>query len=118
MGLRWRSVRAGAACLLLALPLTAVAAEGPQPIRMKPDALELELTQAATRGDVEAVRAALDRGAAIDAVDSHGLRGTALEKAAAEGHRDVIELLLARGATIRTSQGTGLNATLWAAKRT
>jgi ankyrin repeat protein len=108
-------VLVGAACLLLLFSLTAVAAEGPQPIHTKPDPATLELTQAATRGDVEAVRSALGRGVAIDAVDSHGLRGTALEKAAAKGHRDVVELLLARGATIRVVRGTGLNAAHWAA---
>jgi ankyrin repeat protein len=103
-------VLAGAACLLLALALAAGADEGPRPIRAQPDPLVLKLTQAATRGEVEVVRSALDRGAAIDAVDSHGFRGTALEKAAANGHADVVELLLSRGATIRIVQGTGLYA--------
>ena len=111
MDLRSRTARIGAACLLLALPLTAFAAEGPRPISTAPDPLTLELTQAATRGDIEAVRSALDRGAAIDAVDSHGFRGTALDKAASSGHSDVVELLLARGAAIRIVQGTGLYAT-------
>jgi ankyrin repeat protein len=115
MRLRWRTARAGAACLLLAIPFTAVAAEGPQPISTAPDPLNLELAQAAIRGDVEAVRSALDRGANIDAIDFHEFRGTALEKAASKGHRDVVELLLARGATIRIVQGTGLYATHLAA---
>jgi len=110
-------VRVGAAWLLLALPLAAVAAESPRPIRTQPNPLDLELTRAATRGDVEAVRSALDRGAAIDATDSHGLRGTALEKAAAKGHGDVVELLLARGATIRIEAGVGQFATHMAAVR-
>jgi ankyrin repeat protein len=81
----------------------------------KPDRLTLEFTQAATRGDIEAVRSALDRGVAIDAVDLHGLRGTALEKAAAKGHRDVVELLLARGASVPSVQGVGYMAAHMAA---
>lgn len=92
------------------LPLAALAAEGPRPIRSRPNLPTRELAPAATRGDVGAVRSALDRGAAIDAVDSQGLRGTALEKAAAQGHRDVVELLLARGATLRFEAGIGLYA--------
>ena len=115
MGLPWRYVRYGAAWLLLALPLASLAVESPRPIRTQPDPLDLELTRAATHGDVEAVRSALDRGAAIDATDSHGLRGPALEKAAAKGHGDVVELLLARGAAIRIVRGVGQFATHLAA---
>jgi ankyrin repeat protein len=103
-------MRAGAACLVLALPLYAGAAEGPRPTPAESDRLTLDLTQAATRGEIAGVRAALASGAPIDAVDSHGLRGTALEKAAANGHEDVVELLLDRGATIRFNEGTGINA--------
>lgn len=109
MPLQRRFAAPGAACLLLVLPL-AVAAQGPHPISRRPDPLVRELTQAATRGDVEAVRSALDRGAPIDAVDSHGLRGTALEKASAGGHVAVVELLLARGARLTFDSGTGLYA--------
>ena len=110
MWLSSRTLRVSAACLALVLPPTADAAEGPRPIQVEQDRLVLELTQAATRGELAVVRSALERGAPIDAIDSHGLRGTALEKAAANGHDDVVELLLGRGATIRFVGGTGLNA--------
>jgi cytohesin len=79
------------------------------------DPLARELARAAARGDVEAVRSVLDRGAPTDSVVSVGLSGTALEQAAAEGHGPVVELLLARGASVRTVRGTGLNAAHWAA---
>jgi ankyrin repeat protein len=111
MPLRRRTARPVAvACLLLALPLVTIAAEGPRPLPLSPDAQIRELTQAASRGDAEAVRSALDRGAPIDGVDSLGLRGTALEKASAGGHVAVVELLLLRNATVRSGSRTGLYA--------
>lgn len=47
-------------------------------------------------GDVETARFALHRGVVVDARDTSGM--TALLKAAAHGHRDIVQLLLAHGA--------------------
>jgi len=55
-----------------------------------------ELRRAAGRGDVAAVKALLDSGAAVDAANSYG--ATALTFAADKGHIEVARLLLERGA--------------------
>lgn len=64
-----------------------------------------DLPQAATAGDADAVRRLLDLGMPIDTVDSQGC--TALLRAAGGGHRAVIELLLARGASPGIAARTG-----------
>jgi ankyrin repeat protein len=56
-----------------------------------------ELIRAAAAGNMEAARAALDRGAKPDA--SSGA-ATALSEAALQGRKDIVELLLDRGADI------------------
>ena len=55
-----------------------------------------ELFDAARKGDVAAVKAALDNGAAVDATWRY--EQTALFIAAGRGHSDVVRLLLERGA--------------------
>jgi outer membrane protein assembly factor BamB len=55
-----------------------------------------DLVAAAIRGDLEAVRSLVDRGAPVDTADRWG--GTALAFAAAEGHVEVVRFLLERGA--------------------
>jgi hypothetical protein len=55
-----------------------------------------ELFDAARRGDVAAVRTALDKGVPVDATWRYGQ--TALFIAAGRGHTEVVRLLLARGA--------------------
>jgi hypothetical protein len=55
-----------------------------------------DVFDAARRGDVAAVRAALDKGAPVDATWRYGQ--TALFIAAGRGHTDVVRLLLERGA--------------------
>jgi hypothetical protein len=55
-----------------------------------------ELFEAARKGDAAAVRAALERGADVNAKFRYGT--TALFKAAEKGHTEVVKLLLERGA--------------------
>ncbi|HEX5707005.1 MAG TPA: ankyrin repeat domain-containing protein [Pyrinomonadaceae bacterium] len=57
-----------------------------------------QLWEAARVGDVAAARAALDRGAEVDAKFRYGQ--TALFKAAERGHTEVVKLLLERGAAV------------------
>ncbi len=55
-----------------------------------------ELMNAARRGDLEAVERLLDGGAEVDSTDRYG--STALAAAAVNGQREVVRLLLERGA--------------------
>src|SRR5262249_54098350 len=56
------------------------------------------LTNAANEGDLAAVRSWLDRGADVNAGSSALNTETALMRAAANGHRELVQFLLARGA--------------------
>ena len=62
------------------------------------------LLQASESGDLFGVGECLDAGASASAQDSNGF--TALIKAVANGHTDVVDLLLARGAPVNTPAGT------------
>nr|MDA8175013.1 ankyrin repeat domain-containing protein [Nitrospiraceae bacterium] len=71
--------------------------------------LEDKLINAAKNGDVNGVRAALDKGAKIDEATDTG--GSALVQAAEYGHADVVKLLLDKGANIEAKDycnGTAL----------
>jgi ankyrin repeat protein len=61
-------------------------------------ALDAALLGAAQRGDYHAVHTALAQGANVHAKDSYG--NTPLILAALEGHREIVEHLLTRGADI------------------
>jgi cytohesin len=52
---------------------------------------------------VDVTRLLLERGAAVDAADSSG--STALGEAASKGHDDVVELLIAHGASVNVRNG-------------
>jgi ankyrin repeat protein len=56
------------------------------------------LHRAAARGQVEAVKLLLERGAGVDAVDDEGT--TPLVSAAYRGHIEVVKVLLERGAAV------------------
>mmetsp|Transcript_23462 Transcript_23462/g.65805 ORF Transcript_23462/g.65805 Transcript_23462/m.65805 type:complete len:413 (+) Transcript_23462:225-1463(+) len=62
------------------------------------------LLQASESGDLFGVGECLDAGASASAQDANGF--TALIKAVANGHTDVVDLLLARGAPVNTPAGT------------
>jgi len=76
----------------------------------------LSLQEAAAIGDIGLVRSLLDKGLGVDSRDDPFLK-TALHRAAMSGHKDVVELLLAKGADIEAGKfhiGTALH---YAAKR-
>ncbi|HST45915.1 MAG TPA: ankyrin repeat domain-containing protein [Luteimonas sp.] len=64
-----------------------------------------DVPAAAIVGDCDGVRRLLDLGLPVDAADSQGC--TALLRAAGGGHRDTLELLLARGADPQRAANTG-----------
>jgi CubicO group peptidase (beta-lactamase class C family) len=74
-----------------AFPIPAIRAAGDN----KDDAVE-DLVRAASRGEVDAIQAALDRGADVNGESKYGL--TALHAAKAFGREDAVEVLLKRGA--------------------
>ncbi|HEX8557218.1 MAG TPA: ankyrin repeat domain-containing protein [Pyrinomonadaceae bacterium] len=96
------------ALLLLALALAApAAAQDPK------QALNEQLYEAARRGDIAEVRAALDRGADVNARFRYG--ATALFKAAERGHTEVVRLLIERGADVTVKDTFyGATALYWA----
>lgn len=79
------------AALFLAAPLALARQDAKQQ-------LNDQLWEGARVGDVAAVRAALDKGAEVDAKFRYGQ--TALFKAAERGHVEVVRLLLERGAAV------------------
>ena len=76
---------------------------------------DAELIEAAEKGDLSAVSAALANGADVNAKNIKGL--TALMKASIEGHADVVKLLLDKGADVNARTDSGymaLTAASWA----
>src|SRR5262245_8148474 len=55
---------------------------------------------AAKKGDVAGIKAALEAGADVNAEDDQGRQATALYYAAVEGHLEAVQLLIARGADV------------------
>jgi hypothetical protein len=96
------------ALLLLSLALAApAAAQDPK------QALNEQLYEAARKGDVAEVKAALDRGADVNAKFRYG--ATALFKAAERGHAEIVRLLIERGADVTVKDTFyGATALFWA----
>jgi ankyrin repeat protein len=87
--------------LLPLLLLALLAAPAATSARQQTDAkqqLNDQLWEASRVGDAAAVKAALDRGAEVDAKFRYGQ--TALFKAAERGHAEVVKILLERGASV------------------
>ena len=78
-----------------------------------PEAVKVSPIYMASIGDVKKVAKLLDRGADVNAGDSHGF--TALMAAAVEGHAEVVALLLDRGAAVDAKDNDGKNAMIGAA---
>jgi hypothetical protein len=84
-----------------------------QPASNANQALNDEFFEAVRKGDVVAVKAALDRGADVNAKFRYG--STALFKAAERGHAPVVALLLERGADVKVKDSFyGATAMTWA----
>src|SRR5215204_4078103 len=97
------------ALLTLALAGTAAAQDAKQ-------ALNEQLYEAARKGDVAEVKAALDRGADVNAKFRYG--ATALFKAAERGHTEVVKLLIERGADVTVKDTFyGATAISWALQK-
>ena len=79
---------------LFALALAAPAAAQADPKQ----ALNEQLYEAARKGDAAEVKAALDKGADVNAKFRYG--ATALFKAAERGNTEVVKLLIERGADV------------------
>jgi ankyrin repeat protein len=71
-----------------------------------------EWQRAASEGDVRAILALLDDGAAVDARDRYGQ--TALMLAATRGHEEAVRTLLAQGADMDVTAKYGLTALMLA----
>ncbi|MHA1938574.1 MAG: ankyrin repeat domain-containing protein, partial [Candidatus Thorarchaeota archaeon] len=65
------------------------------------------LLKAAEAGDLEGVKAALDQGADIGAIDEW-MKQTALHKAASHGHVEIVEYLIEKGADILKTDGVDM----------
>lgn len=92
--------------LILATPLVTFAQDPKQQ-------LNDQMWEAARKGDVAGVTAALDKGADVNAKFRYGT--TALFKAAERGNTDVVKLLIARGADVSVKDTYyGATAMTWA----
>ncbi|KAF6778441.1 hypothetical protein AHF37_02090 [Paragonimus kellicotti] len=72
------------------------------------DSMSVQLFDACRNGDAFRVKFLLDNGACVDMTDSSGRKSTPLHFAAGYGHRDVVELLLERGADVNARDDGGL----------
>ncbi|HIN18031.1 MAG TPA: ankyrin repeat domain-containing protein [Gammaproteobacteria bacterium] len=78
-------------------------------LRGNPEA-DRALLDAAEKGNIEAVKWHLDAGADVNAQDND-IRWTPLHVAAAFGHKEIVELLIAKGADVnaKSKRGTPLS---------
>ena len=80
------------------------------------DKLDLELLDAAEKGDKKAVEKLLAEGADVNA--KVGILGdTALIHASANGHMEIAELLIAKGADMNAKDENGWTALMWASSQ-
>lgn len=120
--------RARMGCVVLAAALAGMASScaerpaesgpAPEPTRVgargvsEKAAVNTTYIEAAIQGDLEAVEAALDEGAEVDAVTYEG--STALMVAAFHGNTDVVRTILDRGAAIDKTDPNGRTALIYA----
>ena len=107
---RCSTLIAGVAYFAVGLtPLATPAAPSPQEV---PDQALLMASEA---GRADLVRFALDNGADADARDSRSEGNTTLMLAAKNGHREVVSVLLDRGASVNSQSNDGWTALMQAA---
>nr|MBL8412171.1 ankyrin repeat domain-containing protein [Dechloromonas sp.] len=76
-----------------------------------------DLRQAVERGDLQALRLALDAGGDIEEADIHGDPGLPLRIACFAGHLDIVHELISRGARIDAPNDLGAGGPMRAALR-
>jgi len=76
----------------------------------------MSLQEVAAVGDVGLVRALIEEGIGVDAIED-GFCKTALHRAAISGHKDVVELLLAEGADIDARDSYAASSLHYAVRR-
>jgi len=76
-----------------------------------PPEADIALAQAASEGNIEAVKQAIADGADVNARD--GLYGTPLHEAAWKGHKEIAELLITKGADVNAKDDGGLAPLDW-----
>ncbi len=75
------------------------------------EAADTALIEAATHGDLPAVKKALESGARLDPPGTEqSFNGSALVAAASRGHADVVKFLIAKGANINSRASIGFTA--------
>ena len=78
--------------------------QSPEPPTAK--APDIPLWKAAIKGDIEAVKKHLDAGADVNAKDDQ-FGGTPLHHVTVKGHKEIAELLIAKGADVNVLDGGG-----------
>jgi ankyrin repeat protein len=76
----------------------------------------MALGEAVDKGNLAAVKAALDAGANIEATEKYGGR-TSLMIASIRGYLDIVRELLARGANIEAADNDGWTSLIWASHK-
>ena len=89
--------------------------KGSQLLSNQQNGLNDKLIKAAHRGNVDAVRVLLYKGADANSEDSDGY--TAIIKAAQKGHSDIVRVLLDEGADVNTENIIGWTALMYAAEK-
>ena len=79
-----------------------------------PSKAELALIQAAKDGNIKATKQAIADGADVNAEDPFkGLRRTPLHRAAYYGHKEIVVLLIAKGADVNVKNDVGYTPLDW-----
>ena len=87
-------------------------AEATQPKPPTAEAPDISLFDAATKGNIEAIKQHLAAGTDVDAKSVQGL--TPLHVAAIEGHKEILKLLIAKGADVNAKDKRGRTPLVYA----
>ena len=102
-------------CCLLAAMLPLAGCGKPELSPADQVAADAELLRAVDRGDLESAKKWLKKGANVNAVEKNWGQ-TPLHKAARKGHKDIVELLIAKGANVNAADKYGETPLFWAAR--